>query len=376
MADKANLVEGIGRIYGAAAEPAHWPATLNYCASLLGADAAGFFAIDPIAVDGGFHFNTGIRVSIPDHARYQAQDPRLIDASTRPPGAIYTDLRVDVFRRFLASETYACMYRPLGLKYLIGARLTVTDRRSAALGFHRATAGRPFDRREFALFRRLMPHFTRAAALHRHLSDLRAVAAAGAAATNAMRTGVIFISAEGRILWANDAAEVVLARADGLRVVSGRLEVGHLRDGDALRALISEASGIGVDSRGGSMRLPRPSGLRPYGIVVAPMRLRVTPIGTGVEPAAVLFLTDDERIDDVQLDVATELFRLTPAERRVAARLLVGDTLSDAASRLGISVETARSHAKRLLWKTGARSRAELMRNLVVLPRVNRNRNH
>jgi DNA-binding CsgD family transcriptional regulator len=64
---------------------------------------------------------------------------------------------------------------------------------------------------------------------------------------------------------------------------------------------------------------------------------------------------------DAHLPRLAEAFLLSPAESRLCAHLVRGLTLADCAAQLGISVETARSHLKRVFDKTGARRQAELM---------------
>jgi len=64
---------------------------------------------------------------------------------------------------------------------------------------------------------------------------------------------------------------------------------------------------------------------------------------------------------DANLPRLTEAFQLSPAETRLCGHLVRGLTLADCAVQIGISVETARSHLKRVFDKTGARRQAELM---------------
>jgi DNA-binding CsgD family transcriptional regulator len=58
--------------------------------------------------------------------------------------------------------------------------------------------------------------------------------------------------------------------------------------------------------------------------------------------------------------------KLSPAEAELAARLVSGLTLKQAASALGIRDSTARSHLKRVFVKTGARRQAELVRRVLT----------
>ena len=63
--------------------------------------------------------------------------------------------------------------------------------------------------------------------------------------------------------------------------------------------------------------------------------------------------------------VIAQLHGLTPAEARVAAALVKGDTLAQYAEQAGCSEDTARTHMKRILDKTGASRQADLVRILL-----------
>jgi DNA-binding CsgD family transcriptional regulator len=56
-----------------------------------------------------------------------------------------------------------------------------------------------------------------------------------------------------------------------------------------------------------------------------------------------------------------EIFKLTIAEARLAARLAAGSGLDDVSDELGIAKETGRYHLKSIFAKTGARRQAELV---------------
>jgi len=55
------------------------------------------------------------------------------------------------------------------------------------------------------------------------------------------------------------------------------------------------------------------------------------------------------------------LYKITPAEARLAAKLAALRTVEEAADDLGISVSTARTQLKTVFGKTGTRSQSELL---------------
>jgi len=87
------------------------------------------------------------------------------------------------------------------------------------------------------------------------------------------------------------------------------------------------------------------------------IRLRRFPEGTDVAAVAVLSRSDAA---DSELLPADILLRLTPREQEIAglaAQRLANDEIAD---RLGLSVETVRTHLKRVYTKVGARGRRDL----------------
>jgi DNA-binding CsgD family transcriptional regulator len=60
------------------------------------------------------------------------------------------------------------------------------------------------------------------------------------------------------------------------------------------------------------------------------------------------------------------LYRITPAEARLAARLAALRTVEEASDDLGIAVSTARSQLKSVFAKTGTQSQSELLMMLAT----------
>jgi DNA-binding CsgD family transcriptional regulator len=76
---------------------------------------------------------------------------------------------------------------------------------------------------------------------------------------------------------------------------------------------------------------------------------------------AVLAVTQVGQVGPPDMRVLCGLFDLTPAEARVARGIAMAHTPEMVAASLGISLETARSHLKRIMQKTGTTRQAELV---------------
>ena len=168
--------------------------------------------------------------------------------------------------------------------------------------------------------------------------------------------GVILTDLRGRIVFANQHANAVLARRDGLSVGhGGELRAGVPAETSTLRRLL-----VAADAESdGAIRISRSS--------CAPLPLLVCPLADG---HAAIFLGDH----DFPLQMAQEAIRrwygLTCTEARLAAALAEGSSLEEAADAMGIKPNTARTHLKRIFAKTGTNRQGALVRLLLTGPAV------
>jgi DNA-binding CsgD family transcriptional regulator len=105
----------------------------------------------------------------------------------------------------------------------------------------------------------------------------------------------------------------------------------------------------------------RPSGRRPYHVSAAPLRRRPAPFAGIAAPVALVLIRDPDRQRLVGLDALKQGYHLTSREAELAVLFAEGETLQRAADRLGMQYETARTHLRHILSKTGTSRQAELM---------------
>jgi DNA-binding CsgD family transcriptional regulator/PAS domain-containing protein len=223
----------------------------------------------------------------------------------------------------------------------------------------------PFGDPEAALLRPLVPHIRRALQLHRRLI---AAAAAWESLTSVVQMSfqaVVLVDCAGRVTFMNEAATRLTAMRDGLTVSRGELCAASACDTTRLRSLLVDASrtscGEGL-SAGGTLMLGRPSGRRPFVVLVSPISRRDASF-PGVETAAAMvFVTDPERISVAGEDTLRMLFGLTRAEATLTRLLAEGVTLVEAGDRLGVARETVRKRLKTIFAKTNTHRQAELVR--------------
>jgi DNA-binding CsgD family transcriptional regulator len=90
-------------------------------------------------------------------------------------------------------------------------------------------------------------------------------------------------------------------------------------------------------------------------------------------PCSLVWITPIAPRKDVGHDMA-RLFNLTPAERHILDKLIVGEDLLEAAASLRISIHTARTQLKSIFRKTGRRSQGQLLMLATRLATLSSNR--
>jgi DNA-binding CsgD family transcriptional regulator len=93
----------------------------------------------------------------------------------------------------------------------------------------------------------------------------------------------------------------------------------------------------------------------------------VTGIFPGSREARVVVLIEEPTHAVARPSAAfAKKYKLSPAEAGLAARLVSGMSLKQAAAAIGVSENTVRSHLKRVFVKTGVRRQAELVRRVLT----------
>jgi pSer/pThr/pTyr-binding forkhead associated (FHA) protein/DNA-binding CsgD family transcriptional regulator len=165
-----------------------------------------------------------------------------------------------------------------------------------------------------------------------------------------LQLGVILTTGPGRIAFANRCARAILDAGDGLA-----------SDGTGLRATQAEATRelrrMLEAEAGGILVLPRAS-QHPLTIVVTSL---AAGLRWGSHGVRAVFVSDPDRAIATTEETLIRLHALTPTEAAVALELLQGRTLEGAAAELGITLQTARTHLKKVFAKTKTRRQSELV---------------
>jgi DNA-binding NarL/FixJ family response regulator len=186
----------------------------------------------------------------------------------------------------------------------------------------------------------------------------------GLAALNRLPTGIVVVNAQAAVLFMNSRGAEYLADSDGLGMGhTGVVRTKRPQETVELHRLIKVSVEGGEDSVAHALSITRENNDRPLSVVVAPL-----PAETGSGRVAVILVSDVERQPLPSLDTVSKLFDLTDAEARLALILSEGLRIEDAAERLGITVNSARTYLKRVFSKTDVTRQAELVRLILAAP--------
>lgn len=161
------------------------------------------------------------------------------------------------------------------------------------------------------------------------------------------RTPEMLVAGDLEVVWLNAAGLGLTARTGPVSLGGGRIILAHRSQEDGLRAFLD-----GLDDEPGVWVLDGPQGR---------WLIRAEPIAPVDAPTAWLLTWRSMDEDGCHLwaDI-NAAFGLTRSEARLLHYLLGGRTVDEAAVDLSISVQTARTHVRRIYVKLGVSNREQL----------------
>ncbi|MBX9777920.1 MAG: LuxR C-terminal-related transcriptional regulator [Xanthobacteraceae bacterium] len=381
--DEAKLLDLVGAMYDAALAPQELPRVLSRLARLCG----GIWT--PLSVIPIAHQGSTLTVQNADvdpgfltffHQNYTTPDrnPSIPRIMAMPQGRVvlreehYSDAeweRIDMYRD---------VYVPIGGYASLGAPLLKTQDYFALVGMVRAKSKGEYESRELKLLERAIPHLQRMMQILLRLDALEARQATDEALWDRLPFGVFILDDTGRILWGNRMGESILTENDGLASRGDQLFASASDQNTALHRLIGEAAltrtGRGL-SAGGALALSRPSARQPLAVLVAPFAAaQVAQLMPGRHSAVVVMVSDPAAKPQAAPQLLSALYGLTRREAALVSLLLEGLDLRDAAERLGLAMNTVRTHLRAVFHKTGTRRQSELIgllsRSIAMLGRA------
>jgi len=345
------------QIHDAALGTLPWETALSSVTKLFRVNSA-VIAVE-LKHGGGWGVSTGVdaRIHADYFEHYAGIHPLAARASAAPVGSVLTDRMLMPKAEFQHTEFYADWARRSQFDEMLNVRLASSERGVVGMGLTRSSRAGEFEAADFALVRRLAPHLRRAIATYQQLEGVLSSRQGMAEALDYMRRGVFGLDLTGRIVFANQAARLLLAAGDVLRADGGLLAANRPDRTTVLQRMVRSAALGGVTR---VLALPRPNGGLPLMLETVPMGSSVAPLGLRPPPAVLLLIDDPENDGAPTAAALREHYGLTTTEAAMAIHAARGAGLGAVAQVLGIAPSTARSHLKRVFDKTGTHRQAEL----------------
>ncbi|MBY6242670.1 helix-turn-helix transcriptional regulator [Methylosinus sp. Sm6] len=215
-----------------------------------------------------------------------------------------------------------------------------------------------------ALLARLAPHLTRAMRISLELDLARHQRGAMEQSLARIAIAVLLLDRRKRVVFANPAAEKLLASATALTLANGALAARAARSHRELQKAILEVIGR-EPGAGAEIGIEREDG-RPLLATVLPIAPEgpFTPLAENAACCAI-FVSDPDALQTSRSRAVAQNYGLTPAETRLLDSILSGAGLARAAEEMGVTVATAQTHLKRVFSKTGTGRQGQLI-NLVM----------
>jgi DNA-binding CsgD family transcriptional regulator len=231
-----------------------------------------------------------------------------------------------------------------------------------ALSIQRTASEGPFDEPDRRILGALSQRLTEVSSLSTAVGRVALLSAASA--LNAVRHPAIAIDRFGFVLDANAAAEAVFDDCIHLKGrqlfvadADGKWQLNNLFD--RLR-ITPDTEAVNADPI-----IVRRAGARPVIIRVLPVHGAARTPFLGAR--ALLTLTPVERRPGPSTALLAQLFKLTPAEAKLASLVAEGSSPGETAEQLGISRATARTQLKAVFVKTDTHRQSELVALLARL---------
>lgn len=251
--------------------------------------------------------------------------------------------------------------RPAGLDESLASPLYLDQRYFALVAVHQARHRKSFDADDIACLERLSPHVARAMQLRRSFLMMKQKEETYEALIERRKTGLIGVREDGVMLFCNRAARMIGAAADGITLDRS----GHPRIASraAAQSLARLRADVMAGGDGGYLRVPRPSGAKPYVTMVSRL-----PTGADYSlderGLGILYsILDPCLIKTPPVKVVADVLELPIGAAKLVRALLEGEDLKSYAERSSLSLNTVRSHLKVAFARTETHSQADLVRD-------------
>ena len=361
-----RLSDIIGSVYDCVLEPQEWSRTLPLISAFGESAASSIVVQGRLSNSGARIFEDGERQSflrLYFEKLAASRMPAMKQVAFDHLGEVATMTMLAGEREPLNSDFYLKWVRPLGFRDVIGVLVLKSGKRVAWFSVARSDVQSRFTESDLRQMELLSPHICRALLISDAL-DLQSIMATRLAETvDHLSTGVVLTEERGRIAYMNGSAESILKNGNALKSKDGRLVAARPHARDALSRALEESSAGRAPLTSGQHAIPLPdeegSGLIAN---VLPLQWRDGRNPLAALPgAAAVIIQDPAEGAPAPMEAIGLLYGLTAAERNVLEQVAACHTPQETADRLGVSVNTVKTHLQKIFSKTNTARQADLV---------------
>lgn len=358
-------------LYEAALHPSRWVRFVECLADGLNA-AQGQLAL----VDVAHPANTLVRVvrfepeAEKEYLRRRANEDvwwqRLPSAKT---GQCFTGSDLIDTRYFLRSPLARDTGRSTDIAFMLEGWFHKHGEVLGVVSVLRGRSKHDFSQKERATLQRILPHLSRAMALHRRFQQASQRQHSLEAALNISAEATFLVGMDAHVFFLNSAAETLLSKRMGVVVEGGRLSLKHSAAQNWLQRVLRKH--IARDC-GDGHRFMGASGVQHRLLIRAFPLAQARPDVLSISDPhlSAVVISDTLSADEAPpLGLLVGFYGLTRAEAIIASHVAAGRRLQQIAQIEGRSIHTVRAQLKACFNRLGVDSQAALVRRLHVLNR-------
>lgn len=347
-------------------EPGTWREFLGVIGRRLKARYATLVLRSPAIGESGLMYTWGAHPegTAAYRDRYFALDPFV----HLPEGRVLTLHEFVGRERLETSEFYRDYMQPVDSIYNLGIDLREPGRYYVKFRLCRSAQTGEFGIAARRYCELLVPHLRAAIRTHVELDLVRTERGIYADAMADLTLATIILDENAHVVHTNALAQEILGQQDGITLTDASLVFANPDDAQRYRAAFIRALEAGRTGHPGiveAIRLQRSPGKGRLGMIIRPGWSRVREPASPMAGSVAVFLSAESTARDASTASVRQLFGFTEKEAQLALALANGQTLQEAATAFGISLNTARAHLRAIFSKTGIDRQTKLVRAIL-----------
>jgi DNA-binding CsgD family transcriptional regulator len=367
MSDAEQLSLLIGDIYDTTLDPARWTEVLEKITVYMRGTAAGLLSQEFGDGAVNFYYSWG---DDPEYtklyrAKYANLNPSVVPIALNvKPGEVCSLSTAIPYEEFLQSRFYKEWVKPQDYGDVTTVLIEKSARSFAHLAVLHHGCDSPVDEDARKQMRLLAPHICRAVAISKIVELSKIEAAMLADTIDSLAAGVFLLQEDGHVAHANASGKTILKEGRLLQQVTGVIQAVDLQARSTVRAAIADSAqgDSGLGGRGIAIPLTSRDSER-YVVHVLPLTSGARRATGRLYGAAVaMFVHKASQHQPTLIEAVAKQFRLTPSELRVLFAIIEVGGAPQVADVLGISLDTVKTHLKRMFAKTGTKRQVDLVK--------------